>query len=94
MEKDFKELLRLLQIKSFNEFFLFENGKLRNYHNLYVFKYKLRNFCEMVYSTSCLTNDFKIEEVISAFERLASEMVYELKDKQELLKYIAAHKGA
>lgn len=93
MEKDFKELLRLLQIKSLNELLLFENGKLKSYHDLYEFKYKMRNFCEIIYSaTSCLTNNFNIDQIISAFRKLTLDMVYSLTDKQELLRYVAKYR--
>lgn len=93
MEKDFKELLRLLQIKSLNELLLFENGKLRSYHDLYIFKYKMRNFCEIVYNAaSSLTNSFNIDQIISAFGKLTLDIVYSLTDKQELLRYVARYK--
>jgi len=90
MEKDFKELLRLLQIKSLNELLLFENGKLRDYHDLYEFKYKMRNFCEIVYNAaSGLINNFNIDQVILAFKKLTMDLVYSLTDKQELLRYVS-----
>ncbi|TCK85012.1 hypothetical protein [Albibacterium bauzanense] len=93
MEKDFKELLRLLQIKSLNELLFFENGKLKGYHDLYVFKYKMRNFCEIVYSAAAnLTNNFTIDQIISAFRKLTLDMVYSLTNKQELLRYVAKYK--
>lgn len=93
MEKDFKELLRLLQIKSLNELLIFENGKLRNSYDLYEFKYKVRSFCDMVYSAaSSLINNFSIDQVISAFRNLSVNMVYDLTDKQKLLRYVANHK--
>jgi len=94
MEKDFKELLRLLQIKSLNELILFENGKLRGYHDLYDFKYKMRNFCEIVYSAaSSLINNFNIDQVVSAFRKLTVDLVYSLTDKQELLRYVSRNGG-
>lgn len=93
MEKDFKELLRLLQIKSLNESIFFENGKLRDYYNLYEFKYKMRNFCEIIYNAaSCLRNRFNIDQIISAFRKLTVSLVYSLTDKQELLKYVAKYR--
>lgn len=93
MEKDFRELLRLLEIKSLNELLIFEDGKLSDSYDLYEFKYKTRNFCDMVYcASSSLVNSFRIEQVISAFRNLSVNMVNNLTDKQELLRYVSNHK--
>ena len=94
MEKDFNELLRLLQIKSLNELVLFENGKLNGDHNLYVFKYKMRSFCEIVYSAaSSLINNFNMDQIVSAFGKLTIDMVYSLTSRQELLRYVSRYSG-
>jgi hypothetical protein len=93
MEKDFKELLRLLEIKSFNELLIFENGRLKCTNDLYVFKYKMRNFCELVYnSASSLINKFRLDQIVSAFKNLTMELVNRLEDRKALLNYVSRYK--
>jgi len=90
MEKDFNELLRLLRIQSFNELLLFENGKLKDYHDLYEFKYKIRTLCEVIYhAASGMTNDVHFDQIILTSKKLTMDLIYSLTDKQRLLDYVS-----
>lgn len=92
MEKNFKELLRLLQINPLNEILLFENGRLNYKHDLYEFKYQIRRFFELIYSIIVgINNSFTLDQINSIFKKLSQDLINTLRSEQELLRYVSRY---
>jgi len=87
MEKDFKKLLGLLNILPTDDLFIFKNGKLKPYSNLYEFEYHLSNFVDKVTEEASCTKDVrKRNEIIEISENFLRKISDNISFQQDFKK--------
>lgn len=79
MEKDFNELMHLMNANSSNDLFIFENGEIKPYGDRLEFQYHLSNFHEIVLSE--LSNMESMLNKIILIEKYQRFMIHLRKTK-------------